>query len=329
MTNQTTALTPKAYPMSVFGFNGTNIQVQGYEKTNNPYVPVLKDYVFRKETLRDIVAHIDCNFDDGLMIFGPTGSGKTSIVEQIAARLCIPTYSYTCGGSTRFMDWVGQYVLIDGETVWQDGPLTQAMRTGGIFIANEVDLVSPDELAQANGILEGAPLIIAQRGGEVVRPAASFRFVATANSNGSGSDGFYVGVRRQNLAFMDRFVVIEVDYPTKEIELDILLKVAPSIPKDLLDKMIDVANKVRLIFKGECEEDAYSDIDLSVTFSTRTLIRWAIQTQRAKGAPCALSYALTKSLLNRTGDEGEKEAIHMIAKAIFGKSYKTEDELTN
>ena len=325
-TQQTFALSPKTYPMDVFGFNGTGIQVQGYDNVQNPHVPVLKDYVFRKETLRDVINFLDCNFDDGLLIFGPTGSGKTSVIEQIAARIHIPTYSYTCGGTTRFMDWVGQYVLINGETVWQDGPLTKAMREGGIFIANEIDLVCPDQLAQANGVLEGAPLLIAQKGGEIVRPHPSFRFVATANSNGGGSDGFYVGVQRQNLAFMDRFLVIHVDYPTPNIELEILAKVAPLIPAAIAKKMIAVANHVRRTFTGSVEHDAYNGIDPTVTFSTRTLCRWAIQTQRAQGAPCALSFALQTSLLNRATAE-EVVAINIIAKGEFGPSYKEPDEI--
>ncbi len=327
MTNQTYDLKPKFYPLDVFGFTGTNMQVQGYENVNNPHVPVLKNYVFRKETLRDVINFLDCNFGDGLLVFGPTGSGKTSVIEQVASRLYIPTYSYTCGGTTRFMDWVGQYVLINGETVWQDGPLTKAMREGCIFIANEIDLVSPDQLAQANGVLEGAPLVIAQKGGEVVRPHQNFRFVATSNSNGSGSDGFYVGVQRQNLAFMDRFVVINVDYADRDVELEILEDVAPKIPLVIRQKMVELANKVRTIFKGECEEDAYESVELSVTFSTRTLIRWAIQTQRNEGAPCALSLALQKALLNRTSEASEVEAINTIAKATFGASYKTPDEV--
>jgi cobaltochelatase CobS len=324
----TTALTPKAYPMSVFGIQGTNVTVTGFENTNNPNVPALKDYEFRRDVLRDVIGFIDCSFGDGLLIFGPTGSGKTSIVEQVAARLQMPTTSYTCGGRTRFMDWVGQYVLINGDTVWQDGPLTSAMRNGGIFIANEIDLMSPDELSQANGILEGAPLVIAQRNGEVIRPHESFRFVATANSNGSGSDGMYSGVQRQNMAFLDRFIVIYVDYLDEETEVKLLTQIAPKIPKEVITKMVQVANKVRTIFKGEQEDEGeLADVELSVTFSTRTLIRWVVQTQRSKGAPCALSYALTKSLLNRVSDKSEALAIHTIAASIFGKSYKAPDEL--
>ncbi|MEZ9922365.1 AAA family ATPase, partial [Vibrio breoganii] len=90
-------------------------------------------------------------------------------------------------------------------TIWMDGCLTKAMREGHILILNEIDLMDPAELANMNAILEGSPLVISQLDGEIIAPHPNFRVVATSNSNGSGSDGMYVGVQRLNLAFMDRF----------------------------------------------------------------------------------------------------------------------------
>jgi cobaltochelatase CobS len=125
-----------------------------------------------------------------------------------------------------------------------------------------------------------------------------------------------MGVKRQNLAFLDRFMVIEVDYADLEIEMAILEKVTPQIPKAIRKKMIELASKVRTIFKGNDDSQ-----ELSVTFSTRTLIRWSIQTQRSKGANCPLSYALNRALLNRCTEEEEKETINTLAIALFGESF--------
>jgi cobaltochelatase CobS len=214
------------------------------------------------------------------------------------------------------MDLVGQYTLVNGNTVWMDGVLTTAMREGHVLILNEIDLVDPAELANLNAILEGAPLVITQLNGEIVRPHPAFRLIATSNSNGSGGDGNYMGVNRLNMAFMDRFVVIKEDYASEDTEMAVLEKLAPNIPKVLRKKMIELANKVRAIFKGE-----QGDSELSITFSTRTLIRWAILTQRFQGANNALSYALDRALLNRCSEEEERETIQTLAVALFGADF--------
>lgn len=320
MTTQST-LTPQAFPMDVFGFSGTGMNVQGFAPCNHPNVPVLKkEYVFRRETLRDVINFIDCSFGDGLFVTGSTGCGKTSLIEQVCARLNYPVQSFTCGGSTEYMDLVGQWVMIKGDTVWMDGSLTKAMKEGHMLILNEIDLVDPAELANLNAVMEGSPLVISQLNGQVVHPHSNFRIVATANSNGSGDSGLYSGVMRQNLAFMDRFSVIKVQYAAPEVEIDILEKVAPQLPKVIRTKMVELANKVRTVFQGE--DDA--GVELSVTFSTRTLIRWAIQAQRCQGAPCPLSYALDRALLNRCSDETEVEAINTWAIALFGSNFEPE-----
>lgn len=125
---------------------------------------------------------------------------------------------------------------------------------------------------------------------------------------------------RQNMAFMDRFVVIKVDYTEADVELGILRKCAPKIPVEIGRKMIELATKVRQVFTGESDDD----VQLSITFSTRTVMRWAIQTQRNQGASCAISYALDRALLNRCSDKTEVEAINTWAVAIFGDNFVPE-----
>jgi cobaltochelatase CobS len=91
-----------------------------------------------------------------------------------------------------------------------------------------MDLAEPAELAGLNDILEGAPLVIAQNGGEVIRPHPKFRFIATGNSTGTGDQtGLYQGVLQQNLAFLDRFRLLEVGYADTDTEETILARAAP------------------------------------------------------------------------------------------------------
>ncbi len=111
-------------------------------------------------------------------------------------------------------DLIGQFMLIEGETRFVHGPLAVAARDGHLLVLNEMDVLDAAELAGLNDIVEGAPLVIAANGGEVIRPHPKFRLIATGNSAGSGdTSGLYQGVLRQNLAFLDRFRVVQVAYP--------------------------------------------------------------------------------------------------------------------
>jgi cobaltochelatase CobS len=198
------------------------------------------------------------------------------------------------------------------------GPLAIAAREGHLLIVNEIDLMDPAELAGLNDIVEGAPLVIAQNGGEVIRPHRKFRVIATGNSAGAGdSTGLYQGVLRQNLAFLDRFRVLQVQYPDPESELSLLDQLVPDLPPEIARKLIVVANEVRRLFLGEPGSEIAAGGELTVTLSTRTLLRWARLTVTFKGAPSPLAYALDHALTARAAAE-ERTAIHRIAADVLG-----------
>lgn len=331
-----TVITLKPIGISIskaFNMEAGNMTIEGYEPNDHPLVrtdAIKPDYVFRRENLRDVLDFIDENYDDGLWLNGATGCGKTSIIEQIAFRLNYPCYSHTCGAGDRFETFVGRWDLVQGQTVWIDGILTKAMKEGAILLLNEMDFLLPEEFGQFNGILEGAALIIDQLGGEVVRPHRKFRLIATGNSNGgSDSTGLYAGVNAQNLASMDRFVVINCEYSQPDVEFKILDAAVPQLPEEIKVNMIRVANAVRNLFEGKVISDTGvvdhvdADSELSITFSTRTLLRWGRKTVRMHNPnnPAPLKYALERSLLNRCRDQSEREAIETIATAIFGELY--------
>ncbi|TOF19047.1 hypothetical protein CGJ27_25175, partial [Vibrio parahaemolyticus] len=167
-------------------------------------------------------------------------------------------------------------------------------------------------------ILEGAPLVIAQNGGEIIIPHNKFRFIATGNSAGSGDQtGLYQGVLQQNLAFLDRFRIIEATYAEPSVEEAILENVAPGLPEVFRQKMVKVAGDIRRLFIGGADGGA----ELSITMSTRTLVRWAKLTLAFKGAPNAVEYALVRSLTARAELE-QREAIHRIAADVFGDHWE-------
>lgn len=309
-----------------FGLEGvpSNLETIGLPDVNNPHVPNMSsEYVFRKDVLRDVLAFLSSPCGDALYVTGHTGSGKTSAITEIAARLHWPVQQVTCHGNMEVTDLIGFHTLI-GEAGEQPvmkfmyGSLAIAMKEGHILLLNEIDLMDSGELSGLNDVLEGRPLVISQNGGEVIKPHPMFRVVVTGNSVGQGDQtGLYQGIQMQNVAAMDRYRVICVGYAEKEVEQGILEKVTPNLPSPIRDKMIDVANHIRNLFVGDGEGGG----EINVTMSTRTLVRWANLSMAFSGAPNTLEYALKQALLNRCSLE-EQEAITRIAKDVFGGQWK-------
>ena len=277
-------------------------------------------YVLREAPLRDLLAYLSFPNNDALMIIGPTGSGKTSLVTETAARLGWGVVPITCSGRTEFTDVVGQYVLASqtpGEQpqmTFQYGPLAKAMKEGHIFLINEFNMLHPDEASGLNDVLEGRPLVIEANGGEVIRPHPMFRCVVTANMGKTCEGATYTGTKSQNLAALDRYRVTEVDYPTKEEETLILQRVAPELAP-LHEHMINTAQDVRT-----AHTEGLGDTSLQTTLSTRVLCRWATLTLAYRAANNAAEYALERALTLRLPAE-EKEAVHQMAKARFGEAW--------
>jgi cobaltochelatase CobS len=295
-----------------------SMKVEGFEPTKNPYVPLHKSYVFRKDQLRDVLAFLSSPSGDGLYLTGPCGSGKTSLLEQVAARLQWGVHTVTGHGRLELNDLLGQYMLVDGGAMqWIDGPLTLAVRLGHVLLINEIDAIDPAELIGLNEIVEGKPLTIPQTGA-IITPHPKFRLVATGNSAGCGDQsGLYQGVLRQNLAFLDRFRLMEVGYPEPEDEMKLLAELVPNMPESVRESMIKVANQIRKIFIGGQDGGGM----LSVTLSTRGLMRWASLVATFKSAPNALAYSLDRALTFRA-EPAEREAIHRIAKDVFGDDWQ-------
>lgn len=286
--------------------------VEGFEDTGNPYVPRCAPYMFRRELLRDVIAYLRDPAGDGLYLTGPTGCGKSSLIEQVAARLNWPAVAVTGHGQLEVADLLGHHTLVNGEMKFVYGPLALAWKHGMIFILNEMDLVDPSQQVGMNSVLDGHALVIAQNGGEVIQPHESFRFFGTGNSGGAGDHtGLYAGVQTQNIAFMDRFRVVKASYPEADEEAGLLKSLVPKLPEVIAKQMIKVAEDVRKIFEsGEC----------TVTLSTRALVRWARLTVAYRGAPNPVRYALRLALLERASVD-EQEAVNKIAEAVFGEHW--------
>ena len=213
----------------VFSGKKSNRMIVGYEKPSE-FTPTLdQNYIFH-DSSRDVVVWL-MNPSDPLYLFGPTGSGKTSLIKQLAAKLNYPVFEITGHSRLEYPDLIGHLSLKNGTMEFEYGPLALALKYGGIFLLNEIDLLDPATAAGLNTVLDGANLCIAENGGEIIKPHPNFRFAATANSNGASDETrLYQGVLRQNIAFLDRFILCEVPYPEAQAEEELLKRSFPDLP---------------------------------------------------------------------------------------------------
>jgi len=291
--------------------------VEAFEDATHPRIPkAIPHYQFKKEMLGAVLAFLAAPYGSGLYLTGPTGCGKTSVIGQIAARLNWPVQEMTCRGRFEFAELTGHHTIVDGSMKFVHGPLAVAVRDGHIMMLNEIDVAEPSELAGLNGVLDGMPLVIPENEREVIIPHEKFRLVATGNSVGQGDDtGLYQGALRQNLALLDRFRVLEVNYPDAEIERDILGKVAPYLSRQIIEGMIKTAAEIRKMFSGDGPQQ------VTVTLSTRGLVQWALLSGSYKGAPNPLRMAFEQVILNKA-DRSQREGLDQAARLIFGDEWK-------
>jgi len=169
-----------------------------------------------------------------VFITGMSGNGKTFSVEQACANLNRELIRVNITIETDEDDLIGGFRLVNGNTVWHNGPVVEALERGAVLLLDEVDLAS-NKILCLQSVLEGKGVFL-KKIGKYVKPAAGFNIIATANTKGKGSDdGRFIGTNVLNEAFLERFALtFEQDYPTVATETKILEKAAASLA--VLDK---------------------------------------------------------------------------------------------
>ena len=199
-------------------------------------------------------------------ITGLSGNGKTVSVEQACADLNRELIRVNITIETDEDDLIGGFRLINGATVWHDGPVIQALNRGAVLLLDEIDLAS-NKILCLQSILEGKGVFL-KKVGRFIKPKAGFNIIATANTKGKGADdGRFIGTNVLNEAFLERFALtFEQEYPTTKTEQKILEKVAGNL--GVLDEKFceNLANWADIIRR------TYNDGGIDEVISTRRLV---------------------------------------------------------
>jgi len=203
-------------------------------------------------------------------ITGLSGNGKTFGVEQSCAQLGRELIRVNITIETDEDDLIGGFRLVNGETVWHNGPVVEAMERGAILLLDEIDLAS-NKIMCLQSVLEGKGVFLKKIGKHVV-PKAGFNVIATANTKGKGSDdGRFIGTNVLNEAFLERFpITFEQEYPTISVETKILTKVAESLNIPMIGEHTDFIK--HLCTWSEIIRKTFNDGGIDEVISTRRLV---------------------------------------------------------
>ena len=194
-------------------------------------------------------------------VTGLSGNGKTFSIEQACAQLGRELIRVNITIETDEDDLIGGFRLVNGETVWHNGPVIEALERGAILLLDEIDLAS-NKILCLQSVLEGNGIFL-KKIGRFVKPARGFNVLATANTKGKGSDdGRFIGTNVLNEAFLERFpVTFEQEYPTVNNEVKILQAVSKTLGKvdeDFCKRLVDWADIIRKTFYDGGIEDIIS-----------------------------------------------------------------------
>ena len=221
-------------------------------------IPELNDTFVKFGPFADIKKIIQSKEFYPIFLTGLSGNGKTFSVEQSCAQLKRELIRVNITIETDEDDLIGGFRLVNGETVWHNGPVIEALERGAILLLDEIDLAS-NKILCLQSVLEGNGIFL-KKIGRFVRPADGFNIFATANTKGKGSDdGRFIGTNVLNEAFLERFpVTFEQSYPAVKTEEKLLHLHAASVNVDddkFIKKLVDWADIIRKTFyDGGIEE---------------------------------------------------------------------------
>jgi cobaltochelatase CobS len=272
-------------------------------------VPDLDDsYVFDPDTTLAILAGFA--FNRRVMVQGYHGTGKSTHIEQVAARLNWPCIRINLDAHISRIDLIGRdaIVLRDGlqVTEFREGLLPWALQTPTALVFDEYDAGRPDVMFVIQRVLEAEGKLTLLDQNRVIRPNPWFRLFATANTVGLGdTSGLYHGTQAINQGQMDRWnIVVGLNYLPAQVESEIVLKKSTGVDEKVVSDMVKVAELTR---------QGFMNGDISTVMSPRTVITWAQNTAIFKDP----GFAFRLSFLNKC-DETERLLVAEYYQRVFG-----------
>ena len=289
-----------------------SFNVLGFEKKNNHVPEIDKTYKFDPETTLSILAGFSKN--RRVLISGYHGTGKSTHIEQVAARLNWPCIRINLDSHISRIDLIGKdaIVLKDGKqiTEFQDGLLPWAYKNPVALVFDEYDAGRPDVMFVIQRVLETDSRLTLLDQSRVIKPNKFFRLFATANTVGLGdTSGLYHGTQQINQGQMDRWnIITTLNYLINEEEEKIIIKKIKKLDnkegKEIIKNMVNTADLSR---------SGFMNGDISTVMSPRTVITWAENYLIFKD----IEYAFKLSFLNRC-DELERPVIEEYYQRSFG-----------
>ncbi len=234
-----------------------------------------------------------------LLIKGPTGCGKTRFVAHMAARLGLPLYTVACHDDLTAADLVGRHLIGDGKTVWCDGPLTRAVREGGICYLDEVVEARKDTTVVLHPLADDRRILPIDRTGELLAAPPSFMLVVSYNP------GYQNLLKGMKPSTRQRFVSMRFDFPRPEQEEAVLIG-ETACPPDLARRLVAIAGALRSLKDRDLEESA----------STRLLVYAALLIKDGMDPVAACRFGIVESL---TDDPEVAEGLMEVVSATFGR----------
>jgi cobaltochelatase CobS len=275
-----------------------------------PFIPMINvDYVLDRELAGNVLRAWELN--EKVLCYGPTGAGKSSLIEQLCALTGRPFIRVNCTGDMDSSMIFGQLTAKDGSTVWVDGAVTEAVKYGAVFAWDEWDVTPPEISMGLQWLLEdNGKLFLKEMPGDTIdkqiMPHEHFRLVAIGNTQGQGDEsGAHAGTNVQNSATLDRFgTAVFVDYLQPAVEEKMITnRFKTTVTKKAAKELVKLANLIRQAYKAN---------QFSLTVSPRSL--FSICNKVSVG--CSLKKAYTLVYLNKLNDTQRK-----VAEELFTKVY--------